>query len=73
MAYTKIRILSDRKLLDYYVWLLLSEGERGDTFENLPPMYNQEKGWEEKVLRMAYEKDPGIVPFYRALIARVSS
>ena len=73
MAYTKIRILSDQKLLDYYVWLLLPEGERGDTFENLPPMYNQEKGWEEKVLRMAYEKDPGIVPFYRALIARVSS
>ena len=36
-------------------------------------MYNQEKGWEEKILVMAYEKDPGIVPFYRALIARVSS
>lgn len=73
MSYMKIRILSDQKLLDYYIWLLLPEFERGNGFDDLSPMYNREKGWEERVLSMAYEKDPGIVPFYRALIARVSS
>ncbi len=72
MTYTKIRVLSDQKMLDYYVWLLLPEADRGDTFDDLP-VYTQEKGWEEKILSMAYEKDPGIVPFYRVLIARVSS
>lgn len=73
MSYTKIRILSDQKLLDYYIWLLLPEFERGNGFDDLPSKYNREKGWEERVLAMAYDKDPGIVPFYRTLIARASS
>ena len=73
MSYTKIRILSDQKLLDYYIWLLLPDGERGNTFDDVPPVYNHEKGWEEKVLGMAYEKDPGIVSFYRTLIERAAS
>lgn len=72
MAYTKIRTLSDRKMLDYYVWLLLPENERGDSVDHLPA-YDQKMGWEEKILSMAYEKNPDIVPFYRALIDRTKS
>ena len=72
MTYTKIRVLSDKKMLDYYVWLLLPEDERGNSFEERS-LYDQESDWDEKILSMAYEKDPSIVPFYRVLIERAAS
>ncbi len=71
MQYTRFEILSDSSLLDYYVWLLWPEEERGDTFRDLPE-YDWDEGWEENVLRMAREKDPDIVPFYEVLIEKVS-
>ncbi len=71
MQYTRFEILSESSLLDYYVWLLWPEDERGDTFRDLPE-YDWEEGWEENVIRMAYEKDPDIVPFYEVLIEKVS-
>ena len=67
LKYTRFELLSNENLLDYYVWLLLPEGERGATFHELPE-YDSEDGWEERIVRMAYEKDPALGIFYEALI-----
>ena len=37
------------------------------------PAYYKEDGWEERILKLAEEKDPDIVPFYRMLIDRAES
>ena len=71
MEYTHVSLLSDRELLDYYVWLLLPQENRGETFYDMPA-YNTDKGWQERVITMAQQKDSSLVPFYRALIERVS-
>ena len=71
MSYRYIVLLSDKELLDHYVWLLLPEDERGATVYDLSA-YDREDGWEERILSLAREKDPDVVPFYRALIERVS-
>ncbi len=71
MDYAHIVVLSDWALLDYYVWLLLPEAERGATFYDIPAYY-AEDGWEEHILELVNEKDASLVPFYRALIEKVS-
>lgn len=72
MTYAYIAILSDWEMLDYYVWLLLPEDERGATLDDLPTYY-KEDGWKERILKLAEEKDPDMVPFYRVLIERTGS